>query len=407
MNSMNSMNSMNQNNVEDVLNRLRKLGVNTSDIYGDYYKIPLENIELSKVENELPKKGKVINKHTVIVDSRQRDYSLYSDANYYLVDLLEPRRGVERIELIAAMLPKTEYNVNTDNNLILLTINGITEQLSLRTGQYLIGSNVVGKKDYSSNGNTIFNGLLHELVNTLNQHSQSGSSFNAFLATVPETQLGGTGSNASILNRVVITCGSQFNIDFTNQNLTFGSPFRLLGFTKSLINSSTNNKIYGSTNTGVCSQSDLTNENIHTISTNSIVGSMDYNMNDDPQIIIMQLEFGNRSAERVESIDIATNQKFAVVIYDANDPDNISSYSSQADNSQPLIVNCDRKPGRLKALKGSDFDKKIIHFDPPITLENFKVSFYKYNNELYDFHGREHLLTFELDVAEYDPRYRY
>ena len=43
----------------------------------------------------------------------------------------------------------------------------------------------------------------------------------------------------------------------------------------------------------------------------------------------MQLDFGNKSAERIESTDIATNQKFAVIIYDANEPDNIlSSYSS-------------------------------------------------------------------------------
>ena len=54
-----------------------------------------------------------------------------------------------------------------------------------------------------------------------------------------------------------------------------------------------------------------------------------------------------------------------------------------------------------------DDDKKILNFEPPITLENFKISFYKYDNTFYNFHNREHMLTFELDVADYDPKYRY
>jgi hypothetical protein len=121
----------------------------------------------------------------------------------------------------------------------------------------------------------------------------------------------------------------------------------------------------------------------------------------------MQLEFGNRSADRVESSDIATNQKFAIIIYDSNDPDNIETYDGSTVSSNPVQLKVSRNPGNLKALKGSDFDKKILTFEPPITLENFKISFYKYDNSLYNFHNREHQLTFELDVADYDPSYRY
>ena len=118
----------------------------------------------------------------------------------------------------------------------------------------------------------------------------------------------------------------------------------------------------------------------------------------------MNLEFGNKSAERVESIDIATNQKFAVIIYDANEPDNQESINTNVNNVQLKFT---RRNGRLKALKGSDFDKKVLDFDPPFTLENFKVSFSKYDNTPYNFHNREHVLIFEIDVAEYDPKYRY
>jgi len=121
----------------------------------------------------------------------------------------------------------------------------------------------------------------------------------------------------------------------------------------------------------------------------------------------MQLEFGNRSAERIESIDFATNQKFALIIYDANEPDNIQNYNSTTTVDESIQIGMSRPPGRLKALKGSDFDKKILEFSPPISLETFKISFLKYDSTYYNFHNREHLLTFELDVVDYDPTYRY
>ena len=41
------------------------------------------------------------------------------------------------------------------------------------------------------------------------------------------------------------------------------------------------------------------------------------------------------------------------------------------------------------------------------SIFEFKISFYKYNNELYNFNNREHMLTFEVDVADFDPSYRY
>ena len=127
-------------------------------------------------------------------------------------------------------------------------------------------------------------------------------------------------------------------------------------------------------------------------------------MLDDPQYIIMNLEFGDRSGQRVESTDIATDGKFAVIIYDANEPDNLATYnSSTAGNVQ---IAYDRKAGRLKALKGTDFDKKILSFDPPILLDTIKVSFTKYDNTFYNFLNREHMLTIELDIADYDPKYR-
>ena len=72
---------MSRYDVEAAINRLRELGVNTSQLRQDYYKIPLENIDLTKIEKDHPKNTKVTSKHTIIVDSRQRDYSIYPYPN--------------------------------------------------------------------------------------------------------------------------------------------------------------------------------------------------------------------------------------------------------------------------------------------------------------------------------------
>jgi len=395
---------MSQYDVQAAIHRLQDLGVDVSTLHQDYYKIPLENIDLQKTELDPPTKSKVLSKHNIIIDSRQRDYSIYPYPNSYLINLMEPYRSVERIELIAAMMPKTEYNVNSDNNLLLVTIAGVKQALYLTPGQYLIGSNSVSNINYTANGDVPVSGLISELVTVLNTHVNSANGFNVFLATVPGVN-GGTGINASVLNRLIITNTTvNFSIDFTNTNYSSGSPYNLLGFLNQIYTSNLNNIYYGSDDLGTCSPSDLQSGTTHTVSIPSIVSLYDYNLMDDPKYIVMDLEFGNKSADRIESIDVSSNQKFAVIIYDANDPDNIETYNVNATNVQ---ITTARKPGRLKALKGSDFDKKIITFDPPITVENFKISFYKYDNTLYDFHNREHLLTFEVDVADYDPKYRY
>ena len=307
------------------------------------------------------------------------------------------------------MMPKTEYNINSENNLMIVTIGGITEQLTLTSGQYLIGSNIQGNVNYTASGVTVFTGILAEVQRVLNTHINSNSTFNVFLVTTPGS-VGGTGSNAAILNRIAITNSTvSFIIDFTNQNYSSGSPFRVLGFYKQIYTSLLSNIIYGSDNLGNCTQTNLNNNDEFTITIDSILSVFDYDLKDDPQYLIMELEFGNKVAERIESLDISTNQKFAVVIYDSNDPDNIQNFNftNVAGNSVQIGPSRTVGAGRLKALKGSDFDKKIVKFSPPITLENFKISFYKYDNTYYNFNNREHLLTFEIDVADYDPSYRY
>lgn len=387
---------------------LKNLGIDVTKLHQDYYKIPLENVNLKKIENSLPKTSKVTSKHTLVIDSRQRDYVLYPNSNSYMVEPYFPHRSVERLELIAVMLPKTEYNINSENNLLLVNINGIQDICRLTPGQYVLGGNICGNPNYKSDGTEVNWGLLNEIKVKLRTID---TGFNVFLVTAPPPK--GTGNNASVLNRICITHGSlPFSIDFRNINLngnsfSSGSPFRILGFNKTIYDSQNGiNKIYGSSNTGVCTSSQLLSETEHTITIHSIVSDYDYNLSDDPNYIIMQLEIDNNGTERVESADIATNQSFAVVLYDSNTPDTIQTYNSSSATDN-VTLKVDRNPGLLKSLKGTDFDKKVVTFAPSTSIENIKVSFFKYDNTPYNFHNRENLLIFEIDVADHDSKYLY
>ena len=59
-----------------------------------------------------------IGKHIFAVDSRQRDFTKYPNANEYSIPVPERYRNVTGIELKGAILPRTEYNVNSCNKYI-------------------------------------------------------------------------------------------------------------------------------------------------------------------------------------------------------------------------------------------------------------------------------------------------
>ena len=55
---------MSEYDVATALHRLQRLGVDTSNLHQDYYKIPLENIDLAKVEASVPENKKIVSMRT-------------------------------------------------------------------------------------------------------------------------------------------------------------------------------------------------------------------------------------------------------------------------------------------------------------------------------------------------------
>ena len=179
----------------------------------------------------------------------------------------------------------------------------------------------------------------------------------------------------------------------------------------------------------------------------------DYCMIGDPEYVIMSFRarHGNGSSipginDRVESQN-STNldRVFACLIYDSTVPSVLQEMSS-GNNSSPIInssgaqqnANCttylmnnesseeintvqlggntgmqntpyQKHPGNLKAMKGTDFDKKLIEFPQPVAqIHKMSLRFSKFTKwsqgsreELYDFHGKEHLLLFEITCSDF------
>ena len=89
--------------------------LNSSNNISFYHQLPdpSQNEPFNKATHQSNKA--IISKHIFAVDSRQRNFKQFPDANSYSIEIPERYRNVTSIELKAAMLPRTEYNVNGSN----------------------------------------------------------------------------------------------------------------------------------------------------------------------------------------------------------------------------------------------------------------------------------------------------
>ena len=55
---------------------------------------------------------------TLIIDSRDRNYNIYPNANDYTIDLDEVYQDVLSIELVSAKVPFSNYLINSTNNIL-------------------------------------------------------------------------------------------------------------------------------------------------------------------------------------------------------------------------------------------------------------------------------------------------
>ena len=156
----------------------------------------------------------------------------------------------------------------------------------------------------------------------------------------------------------------------------------------------------------------------------------------------MDLQIDRQRMSRVKSNSTDINDKFAVIYFDTNAPnvladlgvgfdpveiqgtaaETVSMWGSiqastggirvlsgpqgkyqrhETGSSSVSALTGYNGSGAVKPLKGTDFNQKIMKFNPPLgNVHEFTVAFYKNAGILYDFKGQEHKLEFEI-VCKY------
>lgn len=133
-----------------------------------------------------------------------------------------------------------------------------------------------------------------------------------------------------------------------------------------------------------------------------IIGRNNYDLCNSPLYVVLSFSESKSDGERIESTNNTLDKSFAVLVFDANSPDIVFR---EPENVAPLPGTgpCNwgtllTKPGMLKAIKGADFDSKILAYGPaPLAeLNGITICFRKFNGDLVDFHNRDHLLVFQV-----------
>ncbi len=81
--------------------------------------------------------------HTLTIDSRDRNTSLYPNSENYVIDLLKPYKNITRIELIGSLVPKSGYTITKGFNDTLYIIKDPSNDLKNTVDTYQCEPNVI------------------------------------------------------------------------------------------------------------------------------------------------------------------------------------------------------------------------------------------------------------------------
>ena len=146
------------------------------------------------------------------IDSRLRN-PIYSNSNSFTIELSRPMNDVKSIELISCEIPISYYNVNTNNNKLVIRENGAVGNLIIATiqGAYT-ASNYATQLQIDLNSGTT-RGYVYSVSYNKNQNSITISSNNTFQmisATNCHTLIGYNNITTALANTWVSTNACDF-----------------------------------------------------------------------------------------------------------------------------------------------------------------------------------------------------
>lgn len=482
-------------------------------------------------EGKLPHPSEMLvsSSHILVIDSRERNKQFYPNPAEYSIKFVTQYKQVTSIELKGTILPKTEYNVDTANNIIPFNVEdfiteltiknpgsgyvdgvynsaggliSITEpgisggtqaeltvvvtngsvssvtldnpgtgylrghygnleiptegfyansspevinripfgpnqqnrkkaQFNIEVGHELVATLEPGNYDFSSPNDSV-NGLCREVTRALQVATQNAIDDGTITPVPggPQTgqeyfpySVGNTSDgscylftpnpNASENSNVAIQRGEDDGS--YNQSLFL----ELLWASNSYLNSTSNRLLgYGSKinvtfpNSPMDKTSGVTGDLVNPWISVPIESEFDYCLNDFPKYCTLAFgESRNDHADRIESTNDTLNKAFATLVFDGNPPDNV--FREPSNNPVAGEGNSDfgtllSKPGTLKGIKGADFDPKVLTFrTPQQEIKGISLRFQKLNGDLYDFHGKDHMLIFQINANDQNTGNRF
>ena len=370
----------------------------------------------------------------LIVDSRDRDYTLYPKPNKYRYELEEEYKDVISVELVLGEFPNTVYNIYQKNNQMILKVGDVCKKFILDEGEYTNDSFL----DY-------LNGSKGNIFQTFADSNDSNDAyFNFYLD--PDTHILKIQSNKQFTFNLDYNIQDKFlrcnqgDIDKYYQSVHYESIDRTLGFERKAHTAKTKfderkdctkNDILEVTVTDVsgvsCTCTDgyllhnvtITPTNIDARQYFSPGDYLEFNsgiyrvkeiLNKQQFIVEDFLENGKPTGTITPYFAIYSNRAFDLgcpeyIILDipqfhylkGREPSIAESYAIIPLNEQcKTIVNS----GHIS------LDKEIKYFNPPLArLNHMDINFLRYDGSLVDFKGNEHMMAFKITCLNQPGKY--
>ena len=392
---------------------------------------------------------KYIRKYDILIDSKDRDVSLYEENNYQ-IELDDPIRNIFSIELLNAIIPNSDYIINNSNNLLHFEENNEDLIATIPIGNYTLSNlgieiqsqiNSVGSSLYSvitSNINSRINNLELDESNT---ESDNGTAYKIF-----DSDLNTHWQSTSLPTYIIYDFRKKVIIDEYFILCTVSSYGRPKTFTLEISNDKTN-----WTNIDTQTQITIASGRYKQFALSNTLSARYVKLNitassDGSSVHITQLEFKSKVENRINISSDMINGNFSLSFqhntyentYKENSiariigfqPINYINFSNYTSDNE-IILDSDRNIYLsiqsidnikstnkflidifLKLTLNSDRnkytyikrDKDNIYITKTLLhMKNLLVKFKKYDNSLYNFNGLEHSMI--LRVNHYNTKH--
>jgi len=99
------------------------------------------------LEDSFTKESEYIKTDTIVIDSRDRNTLIYTSNSNYQIDLDEEYKNILSVELVSINVPKTQYLINENNNLLYFVSGGSSYTATVPIGNYTIDELLVALKN--------------------------------------------------------------------------------------------------------------------------------------------------------------------------------------------------------------------------------------------------------------------